>query len=86
MGTTTVETPPSTCPTCGHLIDRATSMEAKRPAPGDLTICLYCLAPAEFDEELRPRPVVVEELPAEDRAAVARHIEMLRRAKARLPS
>jgi hypothetical protein len=33
----------STCPSCGDILDAATSVEGDaRPEPGDLTICFRC--------------------------------------------
>lgn len=36
-------TPPSPCPNCGRVMDRALECQKGRgPKPGDITICFYC--------------------------------------------
>lgn len=56
-------TPSTTCYNCGKLLDMATNAGRKvfDPHPGAISICLYCLAIAVFDEDLRLRKPTEEE-------------------------
>lgn len=38
------------CPQCNKILDSWTHVNEKRPAPGDITVCLYCSAVLEFGE------------------------------------
>lgn len=48
--------PPSSCPTCGYVMDRATNAteESGFPDPGDFSVCLQCAAVLVFDANLMP--------------------------------
>lgn len=56
-------TPSTTCYNCGKLLDMATNTGRKvfDPHPGAVSICLYCLVLAVFDENLRLRKPTQEE-------------------------
>jgi hypothetical protein len=71
----TTHVPPSTCPSCGALLDAASARDA-RPSPGDYSICVKCLAVARFDAGLR-----LVALPARHRVPwhVVDAVELLRR-------
>ena len=58
----TAETPPSECPSCGHLFDRATG--PCEPRPGDITICINCRHICTFDDAFRLREPTEDELKA----------------------
>jgi len=49
---------PTLCPTCGAKLDAAThagTLDPElRPKPGDLTLCAYCDALLQFDDEGKP--------------------------------
>lgn len=46
------------CPRCGHKLNGASSVFTDaRPAPGDLSICISCLAPLVFNDDLTLRPI-----------------------------
>lgn len=53
--------PPSSCPTCGAILDAATGMERMtiadhlEPSPGDGTVCIRCGGLAIFDKRLALR-------------------------------
>lgn len=42
------------CPNCGatHTAAGTLSGPVRRPRPGDLTVCVCCAAPLEFDDDL----------------------------------
>ena len=46
---------PNNCPYCGYFCDAATfSGEGKKaPKSGDLSFCLMCLGPSEFDKNMK---------------------------------
>lgn len=53
-----VRTPECACPECRAPLDAATGQTGKPyPDPGDLTICCYCAASLEFDENLMLKPM-----------------------------
>lgn len=54
---------PAGCPTCGAANDAATyaGEGSARPAPGDLSVCLYCGEWRLFDDALRPTIKATEE-------------------------
>lgn len=45
------------CPACGYLLDTTSCIAAPgvAPGPGDLTLCMACMALLVFNEDLRPR-------------------------------
>lgn len=46
---------PTLCPHCGHLLDAATGFEDDaKPSPGDFSLCINCIEPLRFDDNLRP--------------------------------
>ena len=53
------------CPHCGHTLDHHTdaiqSGKAK-PSPGDIGICVSCVSPLVFDDKLRLRAALIDEL------------------------
>jgi hypothetical protein len=57
-------TPPRLCPTCGAVLDRATSAtgEQATPSAGDITLCLYCGHLLEFGPDLKLREPSAEHL------------------------
>ncbi len=52
---------PSTCPTCGAILDAATGVkdmaidDSAVPSPGDATVCIRCGGLAIFDKRLSLR-------------------------------
>lgn len=49
----TTRTPESRCPHCNHSVDAATSVEeARKPKPGDITVCAYCGWICVFDSQI----------------------------------
>ena len=59
--------PPSACPYCGkESIDSAmaamTSDDKRKPRPGDVSICMYCLETVEFDKEMKLIKLRIETL------------------------
>ena len=56
----------SCCPTCGKLLDGASHLDKNViPKRGNLTICIYCLAPSQFGEEMDLSPIDTKILPKE---------------------
>ena len=57
----TAHTPPSSCPTCGAILDAATGIKDMavahhlEPKPGDRTVCYQCGGLAIFDKRLMLR-------------------------------
>jgi hypothetical protein len=46
--------PPGRCPYCDAKLDRAGRLERDRgPQPGDLSVCIHCAQPMQFDQQLR---------------------------------
>jgi hypothetical protein len=47
--------PPGHCPSCGHKLDAATSLDNELPSPGDASLCLYCqnIMILDVDDTLR---------------------------------
>lgn len=56
------EVPVSFCPTCGLKLDRAASLEGKNPEPGDISICIKCENIMVFDEMLKLRVPMSDEI------------------------
>jgi hypothetical protein len=56
--------PPSRCLNCRKVCDAATGINAKKPKPGDITICLYCGHVMAFDNHRRLRPLTDDEMHA----------------------
>jgi len=47
------QTPPMECPECLKMMEAATSVGGvDDPAPGDLSLCIYCGAPLKFGDKL----------------------------------
>jgi hypothetical protein len=60
MITTTVEK--DVCPSCGHTLDAfSSSYEEAVPEPGDLSMCINCLAYLVIGENLKLKILEVEE-------------------------
>lgn len=52
---TVTHLPTACCPTCGAKIDAASPTQcASGPEPGDVSICFYCTAFLEFNEDMIP--------------------------------
>ena len=50
----TIITKASNCPHCKTLLNGFTAMEeGHEPSEGDMTLCVYCQAPLEFDKDLK---------------------------------
>lgn len=61
----------STCPGCGKHLDGATAPGDEAPSPGSISVCVYCLSVAIFDDDLllrAPLPGELEALPPAARA------------------
>jgi hypothetical protein len=60
------------CPVCSHKLDSATKMMSDGsvggPAPGDVTVCLYCTSWLEFGPEAKSLEIL-EQKKMEDVAA-----------------
>jgi len=57
-----MHTPPTTCPSCQHVIDGAGRVTGdSRPEAGDFTVCVYCASVAVFTETLMLRTLTDEE-------------------------
>lgn len=66
-------------PCCGRKIDAATGIgHDHRPRPGDLSICIYCMAWLTFDRHGNPRRMTQAEIDGLDET----DREVLRRADA----
>jgi hypothetical protein len=51
------------CPWCGAESDRAGNVnDAGSPEPGDVSICLWCTLPLQFDENMRLAKITDSEL------------------------
>lgn len=63
----------SYCPCCDHRLDA--SFEAKGqnidPKPGDLSICIYCLAILEYQKDLTFKELLEEDLKKMDLETLA---------------
>jgi hypothetical protein len=78
--------PECACPTCGTKVNDATVVfhgaSKASPAPGDVTVCIYCAAVSIFDDELclrRPTPDEQREIARDPRvqktvAEIRRHV------------
>lgn len=70
---------PTLCPHCGHLLDAATGLEAgTKPSPGDFSICLSCIEPLRFNDDLRPVAFAPGEYEALAQTHPAEHAELER--------
>lgn len=58
----TTESPICHCPNCLRELDRLSSLEGETPAPGDITVCLYCSHILILDEELKVRELTDKEM------------------------
>ena len=58
---------PCNCPKCDMLLDAATDLSDpnNEPTPGDVTLCLYCDALLEFDEDMMLKEINIKELEPE---------------------
>lgn len=57
--------PESKCPKCGYTLDAVGQIEnliVDKPEPGDLTVCLKCLAVLVFDKNMKQRTATAEEM------------------------
>jgi hypothetical protein len=55
--------PDHECQTCHYRMDSTSgAFEDAQPRKGDLTVCLKCGTPSQFDEKLNMIPLTVEEL------------------------
>ena len=81
----TTEMPEAHCPNCGALFTAATCVFAeKRPAPGDITLCVCCGEILRFEEGLTIRNLLPVEYAAIHPDTKA-EIERVLRAHALLP-
>lgn len=67
---------------CGHKLDAATRLEEDDavPKPGDLTVCIQCVAPLTFTEDMRYRFVDADafiELPDDARIDLTRYMRAI---------
>lgn len=46
---------PNKCPYCNHFCDAAlcTDDDMEKPSPGDISFCIICFEPAEFDKDMK---------------------------------
>ena len=50
--------PPTACPGCGAVLDACCSTgETRDPRPGDYSVCTYCAAVLQFDDEMKTHKV-----------------------------
>jgi len=51
------------CPVCGHILNAATATDAvpQAPEPGDVTICIDCVAFITWDKDMKMRRLSDEE-------------------------
>lgn len=70
------------CPSCRHHLDGAIPLRSSEtPQPGQLTICLHCGTPLEFNGDLRLQLVAPQRLAAMSpnaRRGLARMTEVVR--------
>jgi len=74
----TTEIAPTACPACGEVIEAATGHGT--PAPGCVTLCIYCRAILIFTDDLQQRLMSNAEwaaLPREQRELITRIREAL---------
>lgn len=60
LSSNTTGLPPSSCCECGMVMDAA--MGARKPKPGDLSLCMYCGCLNAFGEDLALRRPIDEEV------------------------
>jgi hypothetical protein len=61
----THRTPRTVCPYCDNVFDAATGVDAKRsPRPGDISLCIDCASPLQFDANLQLAKITDAELRA----------------------
>lgn len=70
------------CPVCDHTLDAATSFEHPdvAPEPGDLTVCIQCVSPLTFKDDMTYQFVDADafiELPDEARIELTRYMRAL---------
>ena len=53
--------PLSTCPYCGALNDRASSLDDVIPEPGSCTVCFYCSMVSVFADDMSLRVITAAE-------------------------
>jgi hypothetical protein len=59
--------PQQPCPSCGYKLNRARAVkEEGLPSPGDVTVCIECVAWLVFNEALELRVLPLEEIEALD--------------------
>ena len=51
----TTHLPMSACPSCGKVLDAASSLQGRKPKAGDVSICLECANVGIFDADLTLR-------------------------------
>jgi hypothetical protein len=76
----------SMCPSCGRLATgalEAAADECRPPRPGDVTVCINCAAPSQFDAGLQLAPLGLAEL-AELQAEQPGLIEDVREAQRKI--
>jgi hypothetical protein len=63
-----VKVPESRCPSCGKLLDAATSITdpGASPSPDDMTICVGCGAILKFDKDLHLQELLQKDYDAID--------------------
>jgi hypothetical protein len=60
------------CPTCGMRLKAAAALSSENPpAPGDVTVCTYCVTALRFDERLHVQALSSEEISALEPALAA---------------
>lgn len=61
------------CPSCGHYLDSASDPLAPtaRPAPFDLTVCIYCGVALEFGLDMKLHYVPLASLSDPEKANIA---------------
>jgi hypothetical protein len=71
--------------TCGNTLDAATADVNKSPAHGDLSLCCYCGALNQFDENLKLQPVPddkfdgIQMVSPSDREDLIKYREMIKK-------
>lgn len=55
--------PKTFCPQCRHPLDAATSMDGNEmPKAGDISICIACITPLMFKDDLTLRAISTDEM------------------------
>ncbi len=81
------ETPETSCPGCGRLLDRVIMMDGKPPNPGDVSVCANCAEINVFGPDLTVHAATLKELaeiPLDVHRAVDRMRDVVKRSTQRI--